>query len=106
MRASRRSDGGQAVMLLVAVMALVAASMMAMAHFGARVVAREQAQVAADAAALAGVTALDTGARAAASALAARNGGVLVSFRQLGDDVVVVVEVGGEQATARASRAP
>jgi hypothetical protein len=58
--------------------------------------------VAADAAALAGVD----GAAAAASRIAATNGGSLVSFRVDGDDVEVVVVVQGHRATARATRAP
>ena len=36
----------------------------------------------------------------------AANGGTLVAFRTLGDDVLVTVVVDGVQATARASRAP
>jgi len=66
------------------------------------VVARQQAQVAADAAALAGVT----GGRAAATKLATANGGVLVTFASEGDTVQVVVRVREATATARATRAP
>ena len=95
-------DGGQAVMLLLAAVALLAVLMMGVARFGARVLAIEQAQVAADAAALAGVV---DGAEAASS-LAVRNGGALVSFRMEGADVIVVVVVDGARATARATRAP
>jgi hypothetical protein len=95
-------DHGQAVMLVLAVAALLAVMAMATARFAARIVAIEQAQVAADAAALAGVAR----GQGAAEALAARNDGMLVSFRQVGDDVIVTVEVRGASATARASRAP
>jgi hypothetical protein len=97
-----RSDRGQAVVLVVAVVALLAVMLMAMARFGARVVEIEQAQVAADAAALAGVVQ----GRSAAVALAERNGARLVEFRQVGDDVIVVVECSGARATSRATRAP
>jgi hypothetical protein len=95
-------DRGQALMLVLAVGALLAVSMVAMGRFGARVLTVEQAQVAADAAALAGVV----DGRAAAAALARRNGGTLVAFTAEGADVIVVVSVGDERATARASRAP
>lgn len=98
----RGRDRGQATVLLLAVMALVAVALVATARFGARVVAREQAQVAADAAALAGVS----GGRAAASRLAAANGGRLVRFTSDGDTVMVWVRVGVDVATAKATRAP
>ncbi len=95
-------DRGQAVVLLLAVVVLVVLSMVAVDRFGARVVGIEQAQIAADAAALAGVD----GGRTAAARLAAANDAVLVSFTVLGDDVLVTVVVDGVGATARASRAP
>jgi hypothetical protein len=97
-----RTDRGQAVMLMVAVVALLAVMLMAMARFGARVVEIEQAQVAADAAALAGVV----HGKAGATAVAERNNAQVVEFRQVGDDVIVVVDCGGARATARATRAP
>lgn len=97
-----RRDRGQAVMLVLGVTVLVAVILMATARFGARLVEIEQAQVAADAAALAGVV----HGRTAAAALAERNDARLVSFRQLGDDVIVMVDVHGARATARATRAP
>ena len=89
-------------MLLLAVMALIVVAMVATARFGARVVAKEQAQVAADAAALAGVT----GGYAAARRVAAANGGLLVGFLGDGETVVVTVRVGTDVATAKATRAP
>lgn len=89
-------------MLLLAVVSLVVVSLVATARFGARVVAHEQAQVAADAAALAGVS----GGQAAAGRLAAANGGWLVRFTSDGDTVVVWVQVGVDVATAKATRAP
>ena len=98
----RRNDAGQAVVLVLAVAVVVVLCMVAVGRFGSRVVRIEQAQVAADAAALAGVD----GDRAAASAIAAANGGTLVAFRVIGDDVLVTVVVEGVRASARASRAP
>ncbi len=97
-----RRERGQATVLLLAVVVVVVVSMVAMGRFGARVVGIEQAQVAADSAALAGVD----GGRPAAVRLATANGAVLVGFVRLGDDVLVTVTVDGVSATARASRAP
>lgn len=102
MGASIRRDRGQAVVLVLAVVTVVVVMLVAVAQFGTRLVAREQAQVVADAAALAGVVA----GRAAAERMAVANGGVLRSFQSVGDEVVVEVEVKGETATARATRAP
>lgn len=100
----RRDDQerGQATLLVIAVATIIVVLMVAVARFGAVVTAIEQAQVAADAAALAGVD----GGLAGASRLAAANGAVLVSLRRLGDDVVATVEVRGHRASARARRAP
>lgn len=98
----RRRDGGQALPLVLAVAALVIVMMMGLARFGARVLAHEQAQLAADAAALAGVD----GGEAGAKRFAAANGAVLVSFVRDPTSVRVVVEVAGERATARAGRRP
>ncbi len=98
----RAHDRGQAVVLLLVVVVLVVLSMVAVARFGARVVGIEQAQIAADAAALAGVD----GGRAAAARLASANDGVLLAFARVGDDVLVTVDVRGVKAVARASRAP
>ncbi len=89
-------------MLLLVVVAMAALSVVAVGTFGARIVDRGQAQTAADAAALAATT----GGRSAAGRLAADNGARLVSFTQVGDTVTVVVEVGGEQATAQATDGP
>ena len=93
---------GQATVLLLAVVALVVVMMAATARFAGRVVTREQAQIAADAAALAGTD----GGRPAAAQLARANGGVLVSFTLVGEAVQVMVRVGDATATARATRAP
>lgn len=93
---------GQATVLLLVVVTLAVVMMVATAHFAGRVVMREQAQIAADAAALAGTE----GGRSAATHLAIANGGVLVSFALVGEAVQVVVRVGDATATARATRAP
>jgi hypothetical protein len=95
-------DRGQAVVLLLAVVVLAALSAVAVGLFGQRVIDRGRAQTAADAAALAATT----GGRLAAQRLAGANGGVLVSYREDGDVVVVVVEIGGQRAVARASDGP
>lgn len=85
--------------IVVVVAALVA---IGTARLGAAIVGEQRAQVAADAAALAGVS----GGQTAAAALAAANGARLVSFRREGADVIVVVERGESTATARASDGP
>jgi hypothetical protein len=98
----RRSDAGQAVLLVVAVVVVLATIAAATARFGVRLVAHEQVQIIADAAALAALQ----GGRPAAASLAAANGGVLVSLEGDADTATVTVRLGDLQATARASRAP
>jgi len=88
--------------MLLAVVAVAALAVTAVGIFGQRIVERGRAQTAADAAALAGLS----GGRAAAVALAGRNGARLVRFDQTGDVVTVVVDVDGEQAGARATDGP
>lgn len=97
-----RDDRGQATILLLACVGIIAVVALAAGAFGARLVARHRAQVAADASALAGTS---TGA-AGARRLAVANGATLMSFVEDGDDVTVVVEVRGEWATARATDGP
>jgi predicted MarR family transcription regulator len=97
-----RPDIGQAVALLLAVVALAALSVVAVGMFGQRIVDRGRAQTAADAAALAATD----GGRGAAQRLAASNGAVLVSYSEAGDIVTVEVELRGERATARATDGP
>jgi cytochrome c biogenesis protein ResB len=101
-RTHRPTDRGQAVILMIAVLAVVATLAVAVVTAGRALWLRQRAAVAADAAALAGTT----GGRPAAERLSALNGGALVSFVEEGDDVTVVVEVGGHRATARASDGP
>jgi hypothetical protein len=92
-------------MLMVSVLvglAMTAAVLGAIVPLLGDLVDRQRAQAAADAAARAGV--IDG--RAAAGALAAANGGVLVSWSESADEVTVVVDVGGQRARARATDAP
>ena len=97
-----RRESGQALPILLVVVALAAVSIVAVAEFGVRLVHEARAQAAADAAALAGVM---SGEQAALS-VAARNGALLVSFRTDGSLVTVVVAIGPVTAVARASRSP
>jgi outer membrane lipoprotein SlyB len=90
------------VVLLLAVVAMAALSLVAVGVFSKRVLDRGRAHTAADAAALAATT----GGRAAAERLANSNGGHLILYRQDGDLVVVVVEVDGQRATAKATDGP
>jgi hypothetical protein len=69
---------------------------------GVVVVQRQRAQIAADAAALAGVR----GGRATAAAVATANGATLQSFDARGDEVLVTVTVGAVDASARATDGP
>jgi predicted MarR family transcription regulator len=82
--------------------AICAAVTLALVPFLTDLVHRQQAQSAADAAALAGVT----GGRSASASLAAANDGVLVSWSRSGRAVTVTVAVGDQRATARATDEP
>jgi hypothetical protein len=94
-----RSEAGQAVPLLAAVVAVAAVLVISVGHLGQRAIAAARARTAADAAALAGAAA----GRAAAAAIAAENGGTLVSFADTDGAVRVTVRVDGASATARAA---
>ena len=83
-------------------LALTGAVLTAMVARIAELGDRQQAQTAADAAALAGVT----GGRVGSARLAAANDGILVAWRLVGDDVIVTVEVAGHRASARATNGP
>jgi hypothetical protein len=95
-------DKGQAVVLLLSVVTLAAISVVAVGALAGRVVDRGQAQIAADAAALAATS----GGRPATDRLAAANGATLVGYRQVGDVVTVVVEFHHERSVARATDGP
>ena len=96
-------DRGNAVLVILAVVALAAACTMALARMAVTAAHRDDAQTAADAAALAATT----GGRAAAERLATANGAVLMEYRRLDEVTVeVVVRCADVTATARATRAP
>jgi hypothetical protein len=94
------SDRGQAIVPLALLVVMVALAVVGTARLADRAVTSSRVQLAADAAALAGVQA---GAGAAAAA-AERNGSTLTSFDLDGNDVVVAVELDGHSAQARAGR--
>ena len=98
-RVRARGEQGQAVPLLIGVLAIGLVLLMALTQVAVAAVNAARARTAADAAALAGAR----WGEAAASASAADNGGRLVRFAQLGADVLVTVSVGGASATARAT---
>ena len=96
-------DRGSASVLVV----LVAAAFTVAAGAGLTALSRDlidvsRARSAADAAALASVE----GGQAAAIELATANGATLVSWAQVGSDVVVEVRVGDAVARARATNVP
>ncbi len=97
-----RKEEGQAVPLVLAVLVLVVLLGVGLARVGRTAVDAAAARTAADAAALAGARGDDDEARAVAAA----NGGVLVSLTRAGDDTVATVRVGGRSATARARADP
>lgn len=100
-----RDRGSMLVLTMLVTTAITAAVLIAMVSAIGGLADRQRAQAAADAAALAGVV----DGRSAAVELAHANGGVLVSWSEWGggDSVVVevVVEVGRQQARARATDA-
>lgn len=95
-----KRDLGQAVVPLALLVVLATLAVVGTAQLAKRAVTSHRAQLAADAAALAGVQA---GAQAAAAA-AGHNGSSLTSFVVDGDDVVVTVQLDGHEAHARAGR--
>lgn len=99
----RRSDRGQAaVLVLVVVAVLLVAISSAVAAMGRATIDRTRAQTAADAAALASLE----GGPTAAADLAGRHGAVVTAWSSSGDSVTVTVRIGEVSATARASDAP
>ncbi len=101
---SRRDHGGAAVVVLAVAVVVGVLFAIAVGEFGARLIDRTQAQVAADAVALGSLD----GGRAVAVRLAAENGAELVSWRRGPGpfEVTVVVRIGDSTARARASDAP
>lgn len=90
------------VLTCIVAVAIVAAVLLAFLPVMVDLTARQRAQTAADAAALAGVT----GGESASAELASANGAVLVRWGRDGRDVTVTVELGEVSATARATDAP
>jgi Flp pilus assembly protein TadG len=93
-----RSDGGQAIVVVAAVLALVVVLGLGAVRLAGVVADRARAHSAADAAALAGVVE----GREGAERLAASNGGHVTGFERSGAEVEVRVRVGQAEAVARA----
>ena len=99
-RADRDGEGGQAVPLVLAVVAFAVVVLLALVPLAQGAAARAQARTAADAAALAGAAEGEQAARE----VAADNGARLVEWRQRGADVWVRVTVRKAHADAKARR--
>lgn len=100
-RVSRRMGAkGQAMPLVLLLLALCGLMAVAAARYGAVVVARANAGAAADAAALAGAG--RPGGPGVARQVAEANRARLVEYTRTGPMVVVTVEAGGQRATAHA----
>jgi hypothetical protein len=97
--ARRRGDRGQALPLVIGVLAVMAVVLSAVAWFAGTTIDAARARTAADAAALAGVV----GGAPEASRVADSNAAALLDFRREGSDVIVTVRVGRATATARAT---
>lgn len=93
-----RSDRGQAMPLILAVVALAVVVMLALVPLARGAADRAQARTAADAAALAGAAEGEAAAREVAEA----NGGLLLGWKRAGLAVLVVVQVGDAVARAKA----
>jgi hypothetical protein len=107
METVRQRDVGQAVLLMVAVIACCGLLAIGVGTLGVALRDRQQARTAADAAALAGVE----GGEREAAALAVANGAVLTEFDRVSSTdggwiVTVTVSVAGVEARARASNGP
>jgi hypothetical protein len=97
-----RDERGQAVPLVLALVALAVVLVIAVGVFAGDVVDAGRARTAADAAALAGVE----GGRAASARLAAAHDGTLTAWRRRGRVVTVTVRVGAATASASATGGP
>jgi len=97
-----RDRGSAAILTVLVVLACTFAVVSALVPVATSLIDRQHAQSAADAAALAGVT----GGRAAATELAAANGGALVGWSVDGHRVTVRVRIGDQVAVARATDEP
>lgn len=95
-----RGEKGQALPLLLIVLAVGLVGVLVVARLGQAADDAARARTAADAAALAGAA----DGRAAAEQVAAANGGVVIDYVSAGDQVEVVVAVGVASARARAEQ--
>ncbi|MET0323968.1 MAG: hypothetical protein ABW219_02005 [Ilumatobacteraceae bacterium] len=95
-------ERGQAVPLVLALVAVAIVLTVAFGVFAGDVVDAGRARTAADAAALAGVE----GGRAASVRLAAAHDGIVTAWRRQGRVVTVTVRVGAMTASARATGGP
>ncbi|WP_051266294.1 Rv3654c family TadE-like protein [Nakamurella lactea] len=113
LRGRKAADGGYATVLTAIGGAALLALLIIALQIGGAVIARHRAEGAADLAALAGATAVQSGTGSAcqrAGAIAAANGGSVLSCELSGSDVLVVVvvrnqllpAVGSAQGRARA----
>ncbi len=100
MDTTMKRDAGQAVPLVLAVIALAIVVLLALAPLADGAAQRARARAAADAAALAGAAEGEAAAREVASA----NGATLVQWRAAGTDVWVEVVLGDARAVAKARR--
>jgi hypothetical protein len=91
-------DAGSAVVVAAAVLAIAAVLAVGVVRVGGVVTDRARAHTAADAAALAGAAE----GREAAVEVADANGGALVEFVDVGEEVEVTVRIGDVEAVARA----
>jgi hypothetical protein len=94
----RDRERGQAIPLLVLLVAVVAAALVVLGSIGRLLIDRASAHAAADAAALAAVH----GGRLEADAIARANHGLLVAYREGNGWVEVRVRIGRASALARA----
>lgn len=99
---SERDRGSALVLVVLVAVAFTVAAGAGLAQLSRDLIDVSRARSAADAAALASVE----GGRAAAIELATTNGATLVSWAQVGSDVVVEVRVGDAVARARATNVP
>jgi hypothetical protein len=97
-----RDRGSMLVFVMLVGVAFTAAVTLALLPVLTALIYHARAESAADAAALAGVT----GGEAASGAIAAANGAALVAWSRSGHDVTVTVQVGEQEATARATDEP
>jgi hypothetical protein len=97
-----RDRGSMLVFVMLVGVALTAAVTLALLPVLTALIDRARAENAADAAALAGVT----GGEAASNAIAAANNATLVAWSRSGFDVTVTVQVGEQEASARATDEP